>query len=385
MVKITELEGYWNKDKLAGVRAHTLVLSLNSFCNTTTRAISEIVSGCVPVTHPHGRNEVGLTKERLDRALMGTVLNPNVNNILLVGYEPKTTETFLSEFKKKSKKRVEHVIVLENGTLNAVQEGARKAVELVSESSEAKREPINWSDLLLGVKCGGSDATSGIASNPAVGFAVDHAIENGGTAIFSETTEIIGAEHILARRTANEEVTKKIYEATRQNEEIAMINGVDLVGTNPVPDNIKGGLSTIEEKSLGAVLKAGTTTLMDVVGYAQKPSGKGLYFMDSPSAATEVSTALAAAGCQMILFSTGNGNPMGNPIVPVIKVTGNPRTARVLDSHIDVDVSGMISGNTTLEQAGDEVIRGIRRVTGGKLTKAEILKHYEYSPAPIGL
>lgn len=385
MAKITELEGYWNRDGLAGVRAHTLVLSLNSFCNTTTKAISEVVSNCVPVTHPHGRNEVGTTKERLDRALMGTVLNPNVNNVLLVGYEPKTTEAFMAEFKKRSKKRIENVLVLENGTLNAIHEGSKKAIDLVMESSELKREPINWSDLILGVKCGGSDATSGISSNPAVGYAVDHAIENGGTAIFSETTEIIGAEHILARRTANEDVTRKIYEATRKNEEMAILNGVDLVGTNPVPDNIKGGLSTIEEKSLGAVLKAGTTTLMDVLGYAEKPQGKGLYFMDSPSAATEVSTALAAAGCQMILFSTGNGNPMGNPIVPVIKVTGNPRTADVLNTHIDVDVSSMISGNTTLEQAGKEVVLGLSKVIGGRLTKAEILKHYEYSPAPIGL
>lgn len=360
-------------------------MSLNSFCNTATNAISQNITNCVTVTHPHGRNEVGLTKERLEKALMGTVLNPNVYNILLVGYEPKTTNSFIDDFKKRSKKRIESVEVLENGTLAAISEGSRRALDLVVESSEAEREAIDWSDLTIGVKCGGSDATSGISSNPAVGMAVDHSIENGGTAIFSETTEIIGAEHILANRTANEEVTRKIYEATRRNEEMAMSNGVDLVGTNPVPDNIKGGLSTIEEKSLGAILKAGNTTLMDVIGYAQEPPGKGLYFMDSPSAATEVSTALAAAGSQIILFSTGTGNPMGNPIVPVMKVTGNPRTAKVLESHIDVDVSDIIAGNASLDDAGSKVISNLERIISGRLTKSEILKHNEYSPMPIGL
>ena len=360
-------------------------MSLNSFCNSATKAISEMVSGCIPVTHPHGRNEVGLNKERLDRALLGTTLNPNIYNILLVGYEPKSTETFLNNFRSRSRKRIESVLVLENGTLPAITEGASKAADLVFEASEATRENIDWSDLILGVKCGGSDATSGITSNPVVGYVVDHAIENGGTAIFSETTEIIGAEHILAKRTASKEVTSKIYESTRKNEEMAILNGVDLVGTNPVPDNIKGGLSTIEEKSLGSILKSGTTKIMDVIDYAKTPPGKGLYFMDSPSAATEVSTALMASGCQLILFSTGNGNPMGNPISPVVKVTGNPRTAKVLKLHIDVDVSDIITGDTSIREAGERTIGSVEKVINGKMTRAEILRHYEYSPVPIGL
>lgn len=379
------LSGYWNADKKVGVRAHTLVLALNSFCATAANAIAMNVANCIAVTHPHGRNEVGMNKERLAKALMGTALNPNVFNVLVVGYEPKTTEVFVEEFKKKSRKHIESVLVLENGTLSAIKEGSEKAVELVLEASEVRREPIDWSDLVVGVKCGGSDGTSGIASNPAVGWAVDYIINRGGTVVFSETTEIIGAEHVLAKRAANEEVKRKIYEAAKKNEEFALLNGVDLLGVNPVPDNIAGGITTIEEKSLGAILKTGSNTIMDVLEYAQPPPNKGLYFMDSPSAASEVSTALAAAGCQLLLFSTGNGNPMGNPIMPVIKVTGNPRTAKILRSHIDVDVSDIITGSTTIEEAGKRVVEYFAHVVNGRLTRAEILRHYEYAPIPVGL
>lgn len=379
------LIGYHNSDGKAGIRAYTLILPLNSFCNTTALAISKIVNGAIVVTHPYGRNEIGLNKERLEKALMGTALNPNVYNILLVGYEPKTTGAFVEAFKGLSKKRIESVIVLEEGTLKSISKGADKAIDLISESSGAKREPIEWSELTVGVKCGGSDSTSGIASNPAVGSAVDYIVKQNGTAIFSETTEIIGAEHILSKRTASDEVTAKIYAAAQRNEELAESNGVDLIGTNPVPDNIKGGISTIEEKSLGAILKAGTTTIIDVIDYAEKPPGKGLYFMDSPSAASEVSTALMAAGCQLILFSTGNGNPMGNPIAPVIKVTGNPRTAEKLYATIDVDVSEIITGSLGTDEAGELIIQNAEKIVSGKMTKAEIIKHDEYAPLPVGL
>lgn len=379
------LLGYRNKDGRVGIRAHTLVLPLNSFCNTTALAISNMVRGTTVVTHPYGRNEIGLNKERLDIALMGTALNPNVYNILLIGYEPKTTEEFITRFRSLSKKRIESVIVLEKGTVNSIAEGTDKAIDLVSESTAVPREPISWDDLTIGVKCGGSDATSGIASNVAVGYVVDRIVEKKGTAIFSETTEIIGAEHILSKRAVNEEVAGKLIKAAKDNEELAASNGVDLVGTNPVPDNIKGGISTIEEKSLGAIMKAGTTSIMDVIGYGQAPTGKGLYFMDSPSAASEVSTALMAAGCQLILFSTGNGNPMGNPVSPVLKVTGNPNTAKVLYATIDVDVSDMITGSTSAQETGERVIQAVEKAILGKLTKAEIIKHDEYAPLPVGL
>ena len=230
---------------------------------------------------------------------------------------------------------------------------------------------MEFKDLIFGVKCGGSDATSGVASNAAVGEAVDRIIEAGGTAIFSETTEILGAEHILARRAVSEEVAKKIYKAVHDNEKMAMAAGVDLLGVNPVPDNIRGGISTIEEKSLGAILKAGSSPIQDVLGYGERPRHPGLYFMDSPSAATEVLTGLSAAGAQMILFSTGTGNPVGNPISPVLKITSNPRTVARMKEHIDVDVSEILTGNMSMREAGDRILQAIISVSNGHLTKAD--------------
>jgi altronate dehydratase large subunit len=312
-------------------------------------------------------------------------LHPNVHSLLLVGYEPKSTAEFVQTVRKASTKPVESVLVLESGTWNAVRMGAEKALEMVISASEASREPIGLKDLIVGVKCGGSDATSGIASNAAVGEAVDRIIEAGGTAIFSETTEILGAEHILARRAVNEEVAKKIYHAVEENERMAMAAGIDLLGVNPVPDNIRGGISTIEEKSLGAILKAGSSQIQDVLGYGEVPTRPGLYFMDSPSAATEVLTGLSAAGAQIILFSTGTGNPVGNPISPVLKITSNPRTVARMKEHIDADVSDVLTGSTSMREGGDRILQSVIAVVNGRLTKAEVVGHVEFAPIPVGL
>ena len=256
---------------------------------------------------------------------------------------------------------------------------------MVIGASETRREAISFDGLIFGVKCGGSDATSGVASNAAVGQAVDRIIEEGGTAIFSETTEILGAEHILARRAVNEDVSRKIYRAVQQNEEMAMAAGVDLLGVNPVPDNIRGGITTIEEKSLGAILKAGNAPIQDVLGYGQRPTRPGLYFMDSPSAASEVVTGLSAAGAQMILFSTGTCNPVGNPISPVLKITSNPRTAARMKEHLDVDISDVLSGSTSIREAGDRIVTAVVKVANGRLTTGEVLGHAEFAPIPVGL
>jgi altronate dehydratase large subunit len=276
-------------------------------------------------------------------------------------------------------------VVSDAGTLAAIHDGSRKALGLVISASEARREPIQMSDLVFGLKCGGSDTTSGVASNPAVGVATDYIVEHGGTAIFSETTEIIGAEHILAKRAVNTSVAKRIYAVAKANEDLAMSYGVDLVGTNPVPDNIKGGLSTIEEKSLGAILKAGTSKIMGVLDYEESAPGKGVYFMDSPSAAQAVLTALAAGGCQIILFSTGTGNPVGTAVAPVVKVTANPRTVKNLGDHIDVDICSVLTGDATLGEAGKKVIEAVTAIVNGKSTRNEALNHLEFAPLPGGL
>lgn len=381
-----ELLAYRDKNAKVGIRKHVVVLSLSSFCNTATNLICHAVRGTVPLTHSHGRNEIGVFRERLDRSLLGAAINPNVHAVLVVGYEEKTTNEFVQSARKHCDKSIESVTVLEEGgTWNAVRSGAEKALDLVISASEVRRVPVGIRDLIFAVKCGGSDATSGIASNAAVGCAVDRIIEEGGTAIFSETTEILGAEHILARRAVNKNVAEKIYQAVERNERLAMDAGIDLLGVNPVPDNIRGGISTIEEKSLGAILKAGNSEIQDVLGYGESPSKPGLYFMDSPSDAAGVMTGLSAAGAQIILFSTGTGNPAGNPISPVLKITSNPRTASRIKDHIDVDISDVLTGTTTVQEAGDSILEAVMKVINGRLTKAEILGHMEFAPIPVGL
>lgn len=379
-----ELTGYWDGDNRAGIRTHVVVLALSAFCNTATQLISQAVRGTLPLIHPHGRNEIGVYKTRLDRSLRGVVLNPNVHSALVVGYEPKSTQAFVDAVRRDTRKPIESVLVLEGGTWAAVRAGAEVALEFVIAASASRRDSIEIKNLVFGVKCGGSDATSGIASNPAVGCAVDRIIEAGGTVIFSETTEIMGAEHILARRASTEEVAKKIYRAVQENEQLATSVGIDLLGVNPVPDNIRGGITTIEEKSLGAILKTGTARIEDVVEYGERPARPGLYFMDSPSAAAEVMTGLSAAGAQMILFSTGTGNPVGNPITPVLKITSHPRTATHMKEHIDVDVSEMITGSASAREAGDRIFDAAVRVINGRLTKAEVVGHMELRLSRLG-
>ncbi|MGA2991111.1 MAG: UxaA family hydrolase [Candidatus Korobacteraceae bacterium] len=380
-----ELTGYRDADGRVGIRKHVLILSLMSFCNRATELIAQSVRGTLPLVHPHGSMEIGVYRERLDRCLQGVALNPDVHSVLVVGYESKATASFVEGLRKLSRKPIDSVLLPEGGTSKAVWLGTEKAIQLVTAASETHRQRITMQDLVVGVKCGGSDATSGIASNAAVGVAVDRIIESGGTVIFSETTEILGAEHILARRAKNDSVAQKITRAVQENEQMAMAAGIDLMGINPVPDNIRGGISTIEEKSLGAILKTGTSPVEDVLGYAEAPCRPGLYFMDSPSAATEVMTALAAAGAQLILFSTGVGNPAGNLIAPVLKITSNPRSVARVSEHIDVDISDVLGGTMSIPEAGERVLDMIAASVNGRVTKSEVIGHLEFAPVAIGL
>ena len=380
-----ELSGYWNADGKAGIRNHVVVLSLSVFSNVATVNIANMIDGTIPLTHSHGRAEIGINKVRLEENLIGQVLNPNVQAALLVGYEEKTTERYLKRLKGLTRKPLEFVNVLEEGSIGAIESGAKKVLELASMSSEVRREPLNFEDITVGIKCGSTDATSGIASNPAIGNTIDSIVKAGGSAIFSETPEIMGAEHILVKRALNKEVGQKILQAVKNTEQTAFDNGVDLLGVNPVPDNIKGGISTIEEKSLGAILKSGSTTIMDVLQLGERIGKPGLYFLDYPAAAQEVLTALTSTGCQLILFSTGVGNPSGTPIAPVLKVTGNARTVARIGEHIDVDVSGIISKGIEYDVAGKMILKKVEKTINGAKTRAELLKHREFSPVAVGL
>ena len=236
----------------------------------------------------------------------------------------------------------------------------------------------------MAVECGGSDTTSGLASNPAVGRFSDRLIDSGGTVILSEPAEFMGAEHLLAARAESPDDARKIRDMVRWFEDEAKRNGVDMRGTNPTPDNIEGGLTTLEEKSLGAIAKGGTRPIVEVVDYSEPPSRRGLVVMNTPSAACESMTGLAAGGAQIILFSTGRGNAIGAPVAPTVKVTGNPNTARTMGESIDVDVSAVLTGEEGLDAAGERVWRRVVKVAGGALTACEVLDEQQLSVSRFG-
>ncbi len=380
------LTAYRNADGSVGIRRHVLVLALSAFCSTTARLIGEMVAGTTVLTHPHGRNEVGINRHRLQRTLTGIVSNGNVHSVLVVGYEREGTERFVESLRQATRKRVESVVLLDcGGSWAAALDGARRASDLVLEASDSERSEVEWSGLKIGVKCGGSDGSSVVAANPVLGRCTDWLVERGATVVFSETTEIIGAEHLLARRAVTPEVGKRIVEAARHNLASAREAGVDLLGTNPVPDNIAGGITTIEEKALGAIRKTGTGPIHGVVEYGEPPDGPGLYFMDSPSGAHEVMSGLAAAGCHAVLFATGTCNPVGNLLMPVVKVCGNREWVRRMADHVDVDVSDVVEEGASVEAAAARVMERLVRVIRGALTRSEICRHVEFSVVPTGL
>ena len=258
------------------------------------------------------------------------------------------------------------------------------SADLVVEASEAARQPCSFSDLVVAVECGGSDTTSGLASNPAVGRFADRFVDAGGTIILSEPAEFMGAEHLLAARAENPADAERIRAMVRWFEDEAKRNGVDMRGINPTPDNIAGGLTTLEEKSLGAIAKGGTRPIVEVVGYADRPEKRGLVIMDTPSAACESMTGLLGGGAQVIIFSTGRGNTIGAPVAPTVKVTGNPHTARAMPENIDVDVSGIISAGETLDTAAARLWLEVMKVAAGKVTRAEVLHEDQLSVSRFG-
>ena len=370
-----EFYGYRRPDGSVGVRNHVLIIPSTGCASALATRISNQVIGTMAVTHTEGCLQLGKDVEQTYRTLVGIGRNPNVAAVVAVGLGcEQVSADKLADDIAASGKPAESVIALElGGVTNAMSEGVKRARKLVEEVSEVRREKVDASELVVGVKCALTDTTSGIAANPSVGNAIDRVIEAGGTAIFSETPEIIGAEHILAKRAVSEEVANRLLEVVRVIEERVKMAGVDMRGSNPTPGNIKMGITTIEEKSLGAILKGGTTPLMGVLDYGERPPGKGLYFMDGPGRTNELLTGLVAAGAQVIVMPTGGGSPSGSPIAPTIKVTGNPNTSRRLMEYIDIDVSQILAGLETVEEAGARIYRRILRVASGEPTKIEKL------------
>lgn len=380
------LWGYVRPDGSIGVRNHVLIISSVVCANEVTSSVSNSVPGTVCVIHNEGCGQLGVDYEQTLRTLIGFGRNPNVASVLVVGLGcEKLDPRLLADGISSSGKRVEVLVIQEEGgTIRAKEKGMKIAKELVSEASRMTREPIDLSSIVLALECGGSDATSGIAANPAMGFASDYIVKAGGTSILSETPEFIGAEHILAKRAINEEVARRIYEIVERAEKSALAMGVDLRGTQPTRGNIEGGITTIEEKSLGCIYKAGKSPIQGVLEYAELPKGKGLWIMDTPGHDVQSITGMVAGGAQVVLFSTGRGTPVGCPIAPVIKITGNPITYQKMKDNIDINAGTIILGLETIEEVGLRIVEELFSVVNGKMTKAEALGHREFAITRIG-
>jgi altronate dehydratase large subunit len=348
--------------------------------------ISKDLPGTVTVTHPHGCGHLGEEKAHMVRAMAGFCSNPNVAGVLLVGLgcELITPELIAEELVKAGQRFEILSIQAEGGTTAAVEKGKLLTRRLLAEATSARREAADISELIAGTKCGGSDTLSGLTANPALGAAADMLVTAGGTVILSETPELLGAEHVLARRAASEEVKKRILEITSTTEALIDSVGVDIRGSEPAPGNIKGGITTLEEKALGAIRKGGTSPIRQVVNYAEKPSEKGLIIMDSPAHDAVCNTGLIAAGAQLIAFTTGRGTPLGAPVAPVIKISSNNDVYGRMKDNIDINAGDIVKGTESIQSVGERIFKAIIEVASGKLSRSEVLGHNEFAIHPIG-
>ncbi|MDY0222487.1 MAG: UxaA family hydrolase [Desulfobacterium sp.] len=371
--------GYRRENGRVGIRNHVVILSLDDISNACVEAVGNNIKGTLAIPHSYGRLQFGADLELTFRTLIGTGCNPNVAAVVVVGIEPKWTQKLVDGIAKTGKP-VAGFSIEQNGDINTIAMASRKAKEFVQWATELQREECDLSELWVSVKCGESDTTSGLASNPTVGNVIDKITPLGSYSCFGETSEITGAEAYAASRGMTPEVGAKFMKTWESYNQFILDNKTDdLSDSQPTKGNIEGGLTTIEEKAFGNIAKIGKTKYIDVLEPAEAPSkGPGLYFMDTSSAAAECVTLQAAAGFVVHLFPTGQGNIIGNPIEPVIKLSANPRTIRTMGEHIDVDVSGILRREMNLDEAGDKLIEEMIRVCNGRNTSAEALGHREF-------
>lgn len=382
------LKGYLRPDGKYGIRNHLLIIPTSVCASDTAVRIASQVPGAVAVPHQHGCCQVGEDYLQTVRTLIGFGRNPNVGAVLIVslGCEGIQAEPLQTEIAK-SGKHVERVVIQEHGgTLGALQAGIRIASQMLVELSVMEKTCFDIRELVLGLECGGSDPTSGIAANPVLGVCSDLLIEAGGSSILSETTEMIGAEHLLAEKAVTPEIAEKFLAMVRRTEQYAIDMGQDLRGSQPTPGNIEGGITTIEEKSLGCIYKAGSKPLVGTLEYGEMIPAEphGLYFMDTPGEDIDSITGMVAGGAQIIVFTSGRGTPTGCPIAPVIKLTGNYDTYHKMRDNIDFNAGRAITGEATIEALGKELFDDMIAVCNGRLTKAESLGHNEFGIYRIG-
>ena len=372
--------GYKRENSRVGTRNYVIILPVDDISNACAEAVANNIKGTVAIPHSYGRLQFGKDLELFFNTIIGAGKNPNVAAVIVIGIEPKWTKKVVDEIAKTGKP-VEGFSIEGNGDIASIMKASKKAREFSQWASELQREECPLSDLWISVKCGESDTTSGLASNPTVGNLMDKLEPYGVYMCFGETSEITGAEKVCATRAKDETVKKKFLDTWNSYNDFILENKTnDLSESQPTAGNIAGGLTTIEEKAFGNLQKIGKKVkYIDVLEPAEEPKkGPGLYFMDTSSAAAECLTLQAAAGFNIHLFPTGQGNIIGNAIEPVIKLTANPKTAISMSEHIDLDVSKILKREMNLDQAGDELIKVTLRVANGRLTCAETLGHKEF-------
>jgi (2R)-sulfolactate sulfo-lyase subunit beta len=372
--------GYRRENGRVGIRNHVVILPLDDLSNASAEAVANNIKGTLALPHAYGRLQFGEDLELHFRTLIGTGSNPNVAACVVIGIEPSWTGRVVEGIAKTGKPVVGFSIE-GHGDINTIAVASRKAQEFVQWASEKQRESCSIKELFVSTKCGESDTTSGLASCPTVGNLIDKLDPLGATTCFGETSELTGAEIVCASRAATPEVKERFMKVFNAYQEVIDRHKTsDLSESQPTKGNIAGGLTTIEEKAYGNLQKIGRKTkFIDVLKPAESPAkGPGLYYMDTSSAAAECVTLQAAAGFVVHLFPTGQGNVIGNPIEPVIKLTANPKTARTMGEHIDLDVSGILRREMSLDEAGDRLIDIMIRTCNGRLTCAEALGHREF-------
>ncbi|MBO0784856.1 MAG: UxaA family hydrolase [Actinobacteria bacterium] len=372
------LTGYRRPDGRVGIRNHVAIIPVDDLSNAVAESVARAIPGTLALPHPYGRLQFGADLDLFFRTMIGTGANPNVAAAVVIGIEPAWTERIASGIAETGKP-VASFAIERHGDLQVLAAASRRAGQLLQDASEIARVPVERGELLMSIKCGESDTTSGLGSNPATSQAVDRHIAAGGTVIFGETTELTGGEHLIAARCASAEVRKKFQ--AFYDDYVAMVErtGANLLGSQPTQGNIRGGLSTIEEKALGNIEKTGITPVVDALTPTERPVRAGLNFMDTSCAAAEFITLTAAAGAVIHLFPTGQGNVVGHPVEPVIKISANPVTVATMSEHIDVDVSSLLQLEYSLAEAGDRLEGVIDRTVNGRLTCAEVLGHREFA------